>query len=129
MSSDCRHQLFWRDRGAVLELKGVVTEQSMREASNAFYADPRSDGIRYMLVDFLAADELELHKRDLATFAGVDSGASRTIKSIKLAIITADETIHRKAQTYIQFASLLKIPWQFDVFTSREEAEQWVAEN
>lgn len=118
----------WEEGGIYWRLLGVVTSEEIFEFSNAFYESPKSDLIRYQIVDCLNVEKFELNKTTMAEIAALDYAESLSIKEMKVALVGGSDNIKMINQSYIDNSKKFRSNWKIKIFDNMNDARNWLSE-
>ncbi len=116
----------WEDRGVLFDFIGVVTAQEIVNAQELFYGDERSDSSKYILFDISSIEQLLIGKQDINLFAARDAGASKSLLSLKVALIAKDQNMKSLLQKYIEVSLTVNSSWTFEIFDDIVDARKWI---
>jgi len=117
----------WEKNGVVTTYHGVVNADEVLEADRSFYNDPRSDAARYQITDFTQGIPGVIDDKDINNIAAYDIGATYSIPSLKVALITNDPNVKSLCQKYINRMKEANDRWEFMIFQDRKDARKWVS--
>jgi hypothetical protein len=120
------HNTTWEPKGVHWEFYGVVSFSEIAEANAEFYSNERSDRMKYQIFDSIGVDAIVGTEAELKMLAAIDVGASKSIKSIKVALVIVKEELMPLAEGYVATSEALMSSWFFKIFSSLEEAREWV---
>lgn len=127
MFVDCRimnYKFDWDRENALVTFNGPLTYDDIRFADRDLFGDPRFDHMKFIVYDFLAADELIITDHDLVVTAAINKSASYWNKELKMALVSDKQQILDSIQRFID---LMKgSNWKIRSFTTLEEAFEWV---
>jgi hypothetical protein len=109
------------------QFDGHVEAADLNNATNDFYNDHRSDAVTKVLWDFSTMTHFELHKGHVSEIAFCDNAASRCMKPMKAAFITTHEAFSELAKHYIEEMEMLESYWTNRLFSSLEDARNWLS--
>lgn len=121
------YSTFWEEKGICWELSGIVTSQELFEFTNAFYDNPKSDTIRYQIVDCLNIEKFVLDKEAMAEIAALDYAASLSIGSIKVALVGKNHHVNTLNKKYISYSDAFHSCWKIKIFDNMDDARQWIS--
>lgn len=110
------------------QFSGHVDIANVNQASNEFYNDHRTDHITKVLWDFSTMTHFDADADDASEIAFTDNVASSYLKPMKAAFITTDADFSELVQHYIDEMELLGNCWTNRLFSSLEDAGQWLSE-
>ena len=116
----------WEDCGVFFDFSGVVTAQEIKNVQELFYGDSRSDSSKYILFDISSIEQLVIEEKDISFFAARDAGASKSVLSLKVALIAKDQNMKSILQKYIEFSLEMNKNWTFEIFDDIIAARKWV---
>jgi len=119
------YELIWEPAGVVKRYRGVLTGHDLVESVERTEADPRFDGLRYVINDFLAVVRVEVILADVEHVAAVDRGAAMTNRDIWIAVLTTSGEITGLARRY---AELSRNVYPTQVFETMSQARLWLAD-
>ena len=118
----------WEDNGILWQLSGIVSSQEIFEFTNTFYADPRSDDIKYQIVDCSCIEKFDLGDETMREVASLDAAASLTIKNIKVALVGKAEHVKKINQEYSENFQSFSSNWIIKIFDDIDSARLWIAQ-
>jgi hypothetical protein len=118
------YRLTWEPEGACRTYFGDVTIAERRASFDAISADPRFDGLRYVLTDYLAVDNYEVTPEATAEIAAMHIGPLFTNPDI---LIVAVATRPDVLAAIDQFRSYRFTQAPYQVFGTLPEARAWIA--
>jgi hypothetical protein len=120
------HKTYWEAHGLHQKFFGVVTSPAFRQSVFEIYGDPRFDGLRYVITDFLDVQRFDV---DLDTVVDVHTGnigARVSNPNILVAIVTTDP----KIIGFGQLASSQDMKsYSTEIFPTLEAARDWINES
>jgi len=121
------YKTFWEKKGICWELSGIVTSQDLFDFTNAFYDNPKSDTVRYQIVDCLNVEKFVFDKETMAEIAALDYAASLSIGSLKVALVGKDDHVNMLNNKYIDYSDAFHSCWKIKIFANMSAARQWVS--
>lgn len=115
----------WEAQGILWEFFGRVTAQEIQEANEAFYNDGRSDRAKYQIIDAARVTEVEWEEKKITLTAAYDIGATRTIRTMKVAYVAENEEVVDRLEKYIEISRRLNSNWSFKGFRDLDSARAW----
>jgi hypothetical protein len=117
------YQLDWEEKGIYWKYYGSVTGKEVVEASTSIYSDPRFDTLKYKLVDFLDAENIDIEQEQVALIAYQHRSAQRSNPYIKNAIVVSAEGggLAKKFASFFDNSF-----WEVKVFHDLDEANKWL---
>jgi type IV secretory pathway VirD2 relaxase len=109
------------------QFSGHVDVTDLNNATNDFYNDYRSDHVTKALWDFMAMTHFDVGKEHTSEIAFSDNAASRYMKPMMAAFIVTDEEFSEIAKHYIEEMEKLESYWTNRLFSSLEDARDWVS--
>ena len=116
----------WEPDCVWIRFDGVYDLKTNTAADQEACADPRIGNIRYMVWDLWAIDHQLLSGDESLMAAAIDRASCQELRDLSLLLIAREPRSRIILQDYIDYARQLGIPWQFELFSCREEARNWV---
>lgn len=121
------YKIDWESKNTIwVRFFGNVSFTDLTNATNEFYNDERSDHVTGAFWDFSAMTLFDVGKDQVSEIAFIDNAASRYMKPIKAAFITADAAFTELARHYIEEMEQLETYWTNRLFSSMDDARAWV---
>jgi len=121
------YKIIWESPSSIwVRFSGTVTFNETVNATNAVYADFRSDQIKSALWDFSAIDDFSVAEREVEEMAATDHAASLYMKPMRAAFILTDPRLKSLGEQYIAFMLEMGSPWQNRLFENLTDARKWV---
>lgn len=119
----------WDNHGICWQLEGIITSQEIFDLTNDFYQNPKSDRIKYQIVDCTHVEQFALDDTisTMAEIAALDYAASLSIHNVKVALVATRPKIKRINQEYIDNSRLLHSNWEIKIFDDLLSARNWVS--
>jgi len=118
----------WEDYGILWQLSGIVTSDELFKFTNAFYSDPRSDDIKYQIVDCSHIEKFDLDGETIMEVASLDAAASLSIKKIKVALVGKAKHVKKINREYSEHSQSFSSNWIIKIFDDIDSARLWVAQ-
>lgn len=113
--------------GIVLIGKGTVAGREIMDAKRRIFStEEKMKKYRYGLIDFSGVDDLKAYGAEVDGLVQLDRDAAEIIPEAVVAIAAEKDIafgLSRMWQAYMG-----GIPWEINVFRSRNEAEVWIRE-
>ena len=77
----------WIPNGVIWKFSGHVTVKDLELAHESFYSDPRSDSIRFRIVDTTKLTRSDVQRPDIERLAAYEYGSSLSIKRHRVALV------------------------------------------
>jgi hypothetical protein len=119
-------ETIWEDKGVLFTFSGVVTAKEIVNMQELFYGNERSDSSKYILFDVSRVEQMFVEEEEIKIFAARDSGASKSIPFVKVALISKDQNIKLLLQKYIDVSLRLNKTWSFEIFDNITTAREWI---
>ena len=116
------YALRWEPRGVVKVFYGRVTEGELWDSVRAVHGDFRFDSLRWVINDFLEANEVTISRAIPDEIAAVDAAAARTNPRVRVAFVAANPVLRKLAEQYVN-STLNSYPSR--VFATMSEARDW----
>ena len=120
------HKVNWEDKGVYIQFKGVIDLTQFISASHEIESDKRFKDIQYVINDFLNVDQFLVTEKEAELFSVREKSRKLSHVIIKMAFITTKPEIKQLCEIYIENAKLIKIPWEYNIFSSIEEMREWI---
>ncbi len=123
------YRIVWETPQSIwTQFSGTVTFAETVAATNALYADPRSDEVLHAYWDFSGIDGFAVATGDVELMASTDEVASRYLGRMKAAFIVRDPELAVLTQRYIALMQEFGSRWENRIFASMEEARTWASD-
>lgn len=119
------YELDWHSNGSHWTFRGHVPFAEIFEANKEFYDDPRSDRVRYQLIDCSGVDTVDWPADEIRKIAAIDVGGSYSIEKLRIAFVSTKADITGKLETYQDVLRITNSSWQVRIFSCCEEAFRW----
>lgn len=117
------YKLTWERSGIYRQYYGDVTFLDRRASLDTIYSDPRFDGLRYAITDYLAVNAYEFSKDATLEIAALHIGPLRTNPRLVIAAVADRADIVADIQ---DFMALRFTAAPYRVFPTLDEARQWI---
>lgn len=121
------YRIDWEPDCVWVRFDGIYDLKINTAADQETCADPRIRNIRYMVWDLWGIDHQLLSREESLMAAAIDRASCRELQGLSLLLIAREPRSRVILEDYIDYARQLGIPWQFELFSSREETRNWVA--
>jgi len=115
----------WEPAGVASRFTGFVTAEEYVRSAEEICADPRFDGLRFVIKDLLGIDGHAIKPEDCDSIAAIRYAARLTNPNIYLVLLTVDERLVPFAHP--KSGSLLHGLYETHAFASEEAARCWLA--
>lgn len=115
----------YSEGGYVVRFKGNVTIEELNDANGEIQGHSDFDFHNYQIVDLLKADLSSVNEKAALIPAATDSVASETRKNVKVAVVASESHALSVANSYVKLAREMSSSWEFDVFSTYEDALKW----
>lgn len=112
----------WESHGLLTEWRGHSTNAEMVEMQEKVHCHPNFDAVRYSIHDFSECESFAPNNCDTEFSAAIDGAASRTSKTLRIAIVAANAEVSEMVNRYVD-SGLSPYPVKF--FASLQEARAW----
>ncbi|MEX0321175.1 MAG: hypothetical protein AB3N63_03390 [Puniceicoccaceae bacterium] len=120
------YQIFWEERGAVAVFKGKLAMSDLIEYQKELQGDDRYDSLDYVIADYQQADTTQIEQQDREVSLGLTIGASYSLPSLRLAIVSTDSDTTNFAKYRIAKFKEYGINWEMRIFSTLTDARKWV---
>lgn len=117
-------EIAWEPKGVCKTYRGFVTSQEFMQSIAEFQGDPRFDDCRYSLNDFSHVEGHNITEADVKRFAAFAIGAYRSNPKVRIAVVTADDSIRSLLDFY---STEGHSPYPLRIFPSLVDARSWLA--
>jgi len=117
----------WEEKGICWQLSGVVSSREIFEFTNAFYENPKSDTIKYQIVDCLNVERFELDEFTMTEIAALDYAASLSIHNLKVALVGKAPHIKIINEDYVKNSNSFSSTWVVKIFDDMKSARAWLS--
>jgi hypothetical protein len=121
------YTLRWEGHGVYRRFFGVISAAEFLQAYEEMCEDPRYDGIRYLISDYLEAEPgPDITERDLKAFAELERlRFYDSPDTVQATVATSPKTL-----AYVRYYESLRIsPYCMGTFSTVAEAREWIASN
>ena len=116
----------WGEKSVRVDYFGEIDNKDIESAHNELHGDGRFYNRRHLILDITKCNMEKVSESELTKVVAADLGASKTIKSLKVAMIANDPHSIEKVINYISQLRLHKSPWDFEIFNSINDANAWL---
>ena len=116
----------WKTSGMQTRFYGAVNGAEIIDYVKEWHADDRFDTVRFLVVNFLEAEQISITLDEVREIATLDSVAALSNPRVKVAVVSSSETV--EAGNAIYKSGLADSPWKTESFSTLEAALEWVAE-
>lgn len=122
------HSIHWEPHGVSVKFTGTVSAEEIVRIYETISSDPRSDGLRYVLTDYLGAcRSTDMTLTDVKGFVALEQGASYAATDhVWRAAVATDASI---CDFLKYFKSVRTSTDPFEIFATEEEARAWLNTN
>lgn len=120
------HNIIWEETGTVWQFSGSVDSDEIFKAGLEYRQDPRSEGKRYRICDFLTIDDIEVTSDEALLIASLDESYAQKNPNVKVAVVAKLRMMKRMANFYV--IGLQRSSWDARLFDNLEEARNWISE-
>jgi len=116
-----------RNQSLIDDLDNLIDSSQVLEKSQLqeLYNDPRSDNVKYQIIDFLEVDNIILSELTAEKIAVLDSAQSTSTPNIKVALVGTLLLSQKLFKEYIGNSSKTKTTWSFKIFEDMKKAKEW----
>jgi len=115
----------WEPRGVCTHFSGFVTADEYLRSAEDICADPRFDGLQFVIKDLLTIDGHDIAPAACDPIAAIRYGARFTNPNIYLVLLTTDARLLPFAHP--ESTSLLHGIYETRAFASADAARHWLA--
>jgi hypothetical protein len=115
----------WEPGGVTTRFSGFVTAGEYVRSAEEICADPRFDGLRFVIKDLLAIEGHDVEPDACDPIAAIRHGARFTNPNIYLVLLTTDALLLPFAHP--EARSMLHGLYETHAFTSADAARRWLA--
>jgi hypothetical protein len=116
----------WKTSGIQSRFYGNVIGAEIIDHVKEWHGDERFDSVRFIVVNFLDAQQVSITLDEVREIAALDNVAALSNPRVKVAVVSGSETVDAGGAVYK--AGLADSPWKTESFRTVEEALEWVAE-
>ena len=120
------HVTKWEEKGIHWSFSGVVTMEEQQQADGEMYNDPRFEKIRYFIWDGSEIESIAYNTNDADEPAAIDKASSIYRPFLKGALIANNQEVRAVVERYITTSTKLRTSWNLRLFTSLDEARDWL---
>jgi len=121
------YTITWSDKGIIWEYSGVMTGEDLINSNLEIFGDERFDDLRYQIADLTRVEAIDINEIHIRKMAYLDLAAARSNPNIRVAVVSSSEATAQIGESYANY-SKEKSPWKTKIFSSLEEAQEWVLE-
>ena len=114
----------WSERLARVDYFGEITNEDIQRAHFKLNGDRRFYNCQRLILDVTECSLAKVNVPKLVLVIATDLGASKTIKSMKVAMIANDPDNIEKVSDYIEKSRIS--PWVYKLFHSVSDARSWL---
>jgi len=118
------YTITWLPEGVVICLNGEITFEENMKFNGELYGDPRFETIKYEIGDYRGVTKFHVSEKETEVIASLEKHSSRWNSHLKVAHVTTDPKMIDLIRLYEQ--SMADTMWEFALFSTMEEAEEWV---
>ncbi|MEN9316036.1 MAG: hypothetical protein RIS35_2429 [Pseudomonadota bacterium] len=116
-------RLTWEPFGVVSVFFGQVSPQDLFDSRKAIDGDARRARLRYCILDYRAAQGLDIRTEDCAALGRNDRRGSLNGTRLVCGVISPDESMRQAVDRY---KSTLEALYPMEVFATLAETRNWV---
>ena len=120
------YSITWGDKKVRVDYFGAISVKDIQAAHYALNGDARFYACQSLVLDISDCNMDQVSVDDLLPVIGTDLGASKSIESLKVAMIAVEEQNREKASRYISMCRNYGYPWEFELFESDSAAQAWL---
>jgi hypothetical protein len=127
LSSDStmKYKITWENNLVRVDYFGEIDNKDIEEAHFELNGDGRFYDCDFLVLDISKCDLRKVSVPKLTLVIATDLGATKTNKSLKVAMIATHQANIEKASSYIEKNKSLGTPWEFKLLSSNDEARAW----
>lgn len=116
----------WKGKVAHVNYSGSVSNVDIEKAHFELNGDSRFYDCKAIILDISDCDASGIVVDELTIVIATDLGASATLKSLNVAMVSNEEVGQLKVCNYIKRVREVDSPWHFEFFETIEQAEEWL---
>lgn len=120
------YSISWGKRSVCIDYVGEIDNEEIITAHYSLNGDERFYDCQSLILDISNCNMDKVSVDNLIPIIGTDLGASAVNKSLKVAMIATFPQNIEKASKYIKKCREFEYPWEFKLFNSREDANEWL---
>jgi hypothetical protein len=120
-------EVLWEQSGVTLSFFGVVDFKEIYQTNSQLTANSYFDTADFQVWDFSQVSKIIATEQDALVLASLDKAMTVWKKSMKVAIITTSPFLIQITNAYINYMN--KTDWTCRIFSSRLEAQVWIAQS
>ena len=120
------YSIIWGNKSVRVDYSGAISVKDIEGAHFSLNGDARFYDCKSLILDISKCNMDKVSVDDLLTVIGTDLGASKSIVSLKVAMIAVEEQNREKATRYISMCQNFGYPWEFKLFESDTVAQAWI---
>ena len=120
-------EVCWNNDAIEYKCTGVVTLDDVRVADEATFNDERFPTAKYLLINAIEIESVELSELDIQIDIANDFQHSLNNESLKLAFATNRPDIRQVADFYVAQFRKRHFDWEVRAFDSLVEANMWLS--
>ena len=121
-----KYSVRWSQKSVQVEYSGDIDNKDIESAHFEMNGDARFYDCRSLILDITNCNMEKVSVPGLILVVATDLGASRTNKSLKVAMIANGPSSIKKASDYISQFQAVDSPWYFKIFDSVNDANEWI---
>lgn len=114
----------WDKRIVHVKFRGIVTAQDLIDSNNYLISNANFEKTHNQIFDFLDITDFQITKEDIQIIGTMDKAQAEWNKSMKVAIITKDDSVRKITREYEKI--LRGSGWVTQIFENPETAENWM---
>ena len=120
------YSIVWGNKTVRVDYAGAIGVKDIEGAHYSLNGDARFYDCESLILDISNCNMDNVSVDDLLPVIGTDLGASKSIESLKVAMIAVEEQNRDKASRYISMCQNFGYPWEFKLFESDSAARAWI---
>lgn len=119
------YETHWENDGVRWVYTGVMSDDDVLRSNQELYEDSRFETIKYEIADLTHIARFAATAETVRKLTHMDAEQSARNANIKVAILATEALVLGIANMYALAAT--ESPWETRVFSSEEEAREWLA--
>lgn len=120
-----KYSIAWSKHLVRVDYSGDIEISDIEDVHFQMGGDARFYDCKFLILNISECNLDKVQVSELFRVIANDIGASKTNRSLKVAMVTAIPDSVEKASEYISHFSAMKSPWQFRILPSLDEAYTW----
>ena len=120
------YSIIWGNKTVRVDYSGAISNKDIEGAHYSLNGDERFYDCESLILDISKCNMDKVSVTDLLPVIGTDLGESKSIASLKVAMIAVEKQNREKASRYISTCQNYRYTWEFKLFDSNSAAQAWL---